>query len=112
MQATIIKKEIDRNGGVHTLSFKLAAGQCLADFDLEQVGGSILGTGCERGTAFVVSTETNLEVGDSITDQFGGCPIIAETHGQSESITIKNAFGTIVDHRDAFAQKRSGEGER
>lgn len=82
--------------------FTLTFAQPVDGFDFEQVGGCILNS----GRNWINATETALRVGDAITDDFGGDPIIAQNHGQTTKTEIA---GRQNDYRDAYAEKNFGK---
>lgn len=98
----IVKKESVNGGSMFTLTFALP----VSGFDFEQQVGHVLNSSGRT----VNTTGTDLEVGDAITDDFGGEPVISSTHSNVESVEIR--ANVAVDYRDAFAQKQSGKGEK
>jgi hypothetical protein len=106
--AKITKIEVDN--GVTAVTFGINSRQnSPSDFDLEQLG-SEMSFLMEFNDMAMFNGETNLKVGDSITDEKGGQPIIGEVRGEA----VKKSFSIVKenDYRDAFRQKQTGEGEK
>lgn len=72
----------------------------VSGFDFDQIGGMVL-TSCENE---INVTETDLNVNDEITDDFGGSPILAAVSGSESYEVLK---GKENDYRDAFQNKRN-----
>lgn len=72
------------------------------DFDLEQLGTDIVFINCGFGAVQVSGTVT-LKVGDSITDEFGGQPVIGAVRGNA--IHKNMSIVKESDYRDAFLNK-------
>lgn len=72
------------------------------DFDLSQLGENIVFINCGFGSVEVSGTVT-LKVGDSITDEFGGQPIL----GAVRTDAIKKNMSIVAesDYRDTFSEK-------
>lgn len=102
--AKIVKRESVNGGAMITLSFTLQAGESMEDFDIQQVGGYVLNSGGRSSIGYVNTTESDLQVGDSITDEQGGEAIIANEHGNEVATEIE---GKQADYRDAFYGKQN-----
>ena len=72
------------------------------DFDLEQLGTDIVFINCGFGAVQVSGTVT-LKVGDSITDEFGGQPVIGAVRGNAikKNMSIVSAYSA----EDAYKEK-------
>lgn len=79
-----------------------------SDFDLEQLGTDIVFISSGFGCVMVSGTVT-LKAGDSITDDFGGEPVIGTV--RREAIHKNMSIVKESDYRDSFAQKSTGQGE-
>lgn len=101
--AKIAKIEVDN--GVSSITFTIGRNESPSDYDLTQLGEEMqLISEFEDMAMF--NGETALKVGDSITDEQGGSPLIGEVRTEAE----KKSF-TIVkdsDYRDAFFDKHNG----
>ena len=91
----IIRKQSVNGNDMWTLTFEGP----VCGFDHDQAG-NVLNSMDDQ----ISVTSTDLEVGDSITDEFGGQPVIGEVHGPSEESYIVTRKQN--DYRDAFQNKR------
>ena len=106
---TLKIKKIETDTDCSSIEFVGGAETDGTDFDLGQLGTDIVfvssGFGC-----VMVAGKVTLKVGDSITDDFGGEPVIGAMRG--EAILKNFSTRSDSDYRDAFQQKFSGEGEQ
>lgn len=98
--ARITKIEIDN--GVSSITFNLGRNESPSDYELAQLG-EYLQLISEFEDMAMFNGETALKVGDSITDDEGGQPIIGEVRSEAE----QKSFSILKesDHRKAFAEK-------
>lgn len=101
--------KIESDNECHSITFANQNDVEGGDFDLDQLGTDILFIS-GFGDMIMVSGCVTLKPGDSITDEFGGQPILGEVRGQA----IKKDFSIKKDsdYRAAFHQKMTGEGEK
>lgn len=112
MKTLKIKKlEMDRGGDCYAVTFETREEIGKDDFDLDQLGSDITYISSFRDMVMVAGNVT-LKAGDSITDDFGGEPIIGETRKDAEKKDFGAAYRPLEDYRDAFQQKITGRGEK
>lgn len=102
-KATITKLEIG-DYGFCSADLTFDAGMSVEDFDLSQLG-EVNSSGTDgSGRGWVTfSNEEPLKIGDAITTEIGGDPIIS-TSGKVGSV-MKVAARAEGDYRNAFADK-------
>lgn len=106
-KAKITKIELV-DGCMLSFALDLPAGSSAEDFS--EAIGDVLNCLTEGSVGLVNSfaCETDLKVGDELTDE-GGVIECSAAEGEIEHTSLRRR---TVDYRDAFAQKMSGEGER
>ncbi len=105
---TLRIRKIEVDGDCFAVTFAMNRGDYFCDFDLNQLGSDvqILST-CDD---MVMAVGVDLKVGDSITDQQGGQPVLGAVRGEAQPKNM--SIVKESDYRDAFRQKTTGEGEK
>ena len=106
---TLKIKKIEVDGDVAAVTFQMARGQYAEDYDLAQLGEDTSVLSSIEDMVMVSGTVT-LKVGDSITDEKGGQPVLGVVRGEAQKINM--SIVKESDYRDAFQQKHTGEGEK
>lgn len=98
-------KKIEVDGDVAAVTFQKGRNDYFCDFDLNQLGEDvqILST-CED---MVMALGVTLKVGDSITDEQGGQPVLGEVRG--DAIQKNMSIVKESDYRDAYQEKHFGK---
>lgn len=106
MKTLKIKKvQVDVGGGCYSVTFETREEIEKDDYDLDQLGSDITYIS-SFSDMIVVAGNVTLKAGDSITDDFGGDPIIGANRKDAEKADFGAAYRPIVDYRDAFQNKR------
>lgn len=102
---TIQIKKIEVDGDCYSVTFDTREEISKTDYDLDQLGPDIAHLS-SFGDMIMVAGKVTLKAGDSITDDFGGEPIIGENRKDAVKTDMGKAYRPHVDYRDAFQQKR------
>jgi len=104
METLKIKKiQVDNDCASITFDTREEIGK--EDFDLDQLGTDIVYLS-SFGDMIMIAGTVTLKAGDSITDDFGGEPIIGENRKEAQKADFGAAYRPTVDYRDAFQNKR------
>jgi len=106
---TLKIKKIEQDSDFFSIEFERSVETDGSDFDLDQLGTDIVFISSGPGYVMVVGNVT-LKAGDSITDDFGGQPVLGAT--RTENVQKNMSIVKESDYRDAFRQKMTGEGEQ
>lgn len=103
---TLKIKKIEQDGDFFSVEFENGFETEGDDFDLEQLGTDIVFINCGFG-AVQVSGSVTLKAGDSITDEFGGAPILGAK--RVENVQKNMSIVKESDYRDAYQEKHFGK---
>ena len=98
---TLQIKKIEVDGDCYSVTFNTREEIGQEDFDLDQLGPDIAYIS-SFGDMIVVDGKVTLKAGDSITDDFGGEPIIGDVRKDAVKTDMGKAYRPTVDYRDAF----------
>lgn len=102
---TLQIKKIEVDGDCYSVTFNTRETISKEEFDLDQLGPDICYLS-SFGDMIMVTGKVMLKAGDSITDDFGGDPIIGEIRADAIETDMGKAYRPTVDYRDAFQNKR------
>lgn len=105
---TLKIKKIEQDTDFFSITFEGGFVTEGTDFDLDQLGTDIVFINCGFGSVSVAGNVL-LKAGDSITNDFGGEPVLGEK--RSENVQKNMSIIKENDYRDVFEQKQSGQGE-